>query len=105
MNEIDIIEMAEGDLELEDFLFTVLDSTKGTLPYVERLEDCLREELKKKMTTPDTVFSVLAIFSARMISVLKGSGKMDSEACRAAYKTYFDIAFDTYNKIEDEKKN
>lgn len=103
MIDEEILEKVDGDVELAAFISTFWSAYTSAEPFVDKLEDVLREELRKSNPGPQALFAILAMFSGRMLTIFRKVLQMNDKDIKEAYNSVFKICYDTYAQSQDKK--
>jgi hypothetical protein len=98
-----ILEKVNGDEELASFISTFWSAYTDAEPFVDKLEDALREEFRKSNPGPQALFAILAMFSGRMLTLFRKVLQMNDKDIKEAYNLVFQTCYDTYAHSQDEK--
>jgi hypothetical protein len=103
MIDEEILEKVDGDVEMAKFISTFWSAYTSAEPFVDKLEDVLREELRKSNPGPQALFAMLAMFSGRMLTIFRKVLQMNDKGIKEAYYSVFKICYDTYAQAQDDK--
>ena len=99
----EILEKLDGDVEMAAIISTFWSAYTSAEPYVDKLEEALREEFKKSNPGPQALFAILAMFSGRMLTLFRKVLQMNDKDIKEAYNFVFKTCYDTYAHSQDEK--